>query len=55
MHRVSELCAKVRDSLFFFIDAAITVIESVTHIGSPSGVNATATDTQLMSRLGTLI
>jgi hypothetical protein len=53
--RVSTVLSDLHKMLFFFITAAVIVKLAVTAIGRPSGMNATATDTQSTIRRDTEI
>ncbi len=52
---VSTVLSDLQSTLFFFIILAAIVSEAVVATGRPSGMKATATETQEMMRLGTLI
>lgn len=52
---VSTVARDLQRILFFFITAAVMVRQVVRVIGRPSGMNATATLTQLTINIGTLI
>lgn len=52
---VSTVLSDLHRILFFRIMLALMVMLAVKATGKPSGMNATATETQEMIRLGTLI
>ena len=53
--RVSTVFSDLQRILFFFIMLATTVKLVVMAMGRPSGINATAQETQLTIKSGTLI
>jgi hypothetical protein len=53
--RVSTVFRDLQRILFFLIILAVIVMLAVTATGRPSGIKATATETQEIIRLGTLI
>lgn len=53
--KVSTVFNDLHKILFFLIRLAVIVSDAVRAIGSPSGINAMATDTQSTIRVGTLI
>lgn len=53
--KVSTVFSDLQRILFFFIIFALIVMLAVRATGSPSGIKATATETQSMIKLGTLI
>jgi hypothetical protein len=53
--KVSTVLRDLQRTLFFLIICALIVMLAVRATGNPSGIKATATETQLMIKFGTLI